>query len=698
MRKGKEPSRIGMQPAAKKPADEPKIQADDPVDTEALAQQVLDKEEVESLLEDLPDEEIEKIAAAEEAREAKEAKQAERSGSSRRSERGKPQAAAASRRGKAVEAKAEEEEEQDDGSSRRRKRADLSERKLATASRRMRGKDKDDKEDKDEGEAPEASNRLSRRGLASASRRSTRGSVREQKPVLSKKAKLGIAAGLLAVIVGAIAYKPVMKSMILSKLDDGANAEAKKSAAGELFNWLGAEALGSFMERLTTERDADVYAAAAHGLGLGAKTPGSRDDALNYIKTVYAQGGPEARLALTVAMESVGEYYSTKTEKGGERPKEALNAMAGLAEALLPQMDAGAEPALRTASLKAANKLVAPGVCRKLIEIAKTDKGELRALALSGIALTATPDACGDLLRNMANKEDDVLAKAAVQGFAKVRDQAKTNELLPLLGEDDALVRLEIVKALATRTNDGAAQAAVVKATADKSKDVRLEAVTAMPALKKLGVDDLKTLAPRITDDAEEVRVATGEALGKLQDETTWALLLGAFQKDLSGKALEAFANSLAVRGWNHNRQKQTKDREALKVGMDLLGKNSALGRKVMVQLTMFGGSAKREAERNAWSDEQWHSWYARLMKRDALTNEAEAEIAECKKHATMEQKTEFEKWIPKAEHAEGLLEQAAALCEPDDREDKSWFDTKLKAYSELRYHLQKNMPLNLNR
>ncbi|MBE7465733.1 MAG: HEAT repeat domain-containing protein [Planctomycetes bacterium] len=706
VRKGQEPSRTGMPAAKRTPDEEPKLGADDLVEAEELVDKLNAQSEVESLIEDLPDEELEKVAAAEEK---KEAKASASRGKVVPAKRDKDKKSAVSKA--AAKAKPDEDEEEgedadgEDGPrSRRQRRADLSSRKLATASRRLKKEDADEEEEDEEEAKDSASSRRSRRASAAGSSRGSRRSVREQKPsgpLLSKKAMVGIGAVVVLILGAVIAYKPVMKSMLISKLDTGESLDVRKKAAADLFAWLGSGSLGTFMDRLRGTYDADTYAAAAHGLELAARggKKEARAEALNYVKEVFASAPEEGKLALVQTLPGVAEFYAGQTDKDGKFTAESKEAMHGLALVALPLVgEAGAAVTpLRLAALQSASKLVAPGVCAKLIQIAKSEQGETRNLALAGIPSTALPDACGDLLRNMTDKEDTALAKACVQGFSKVRDEAPTGDLLPVLKENDPQVRLEIISALSKRTGDAAAKQAVLGALNDSSKDVRVVVVKTVPALG-LPPEALKALEPRITDESEEVRLATAETLKGLGDDVTWGLVLGSFKKGLSGKTLTAFVDTLGSRGRSYNKKKQSKDRQALAIGMELLSNHSDLGKKALVQLTMEGGSAKREQERSQWDVGRWNEWYQRLQKRDQLEAQAMTILNEARQYADMKFKSEFPKWGKKAEEGVTILEKAAELCEPDDGEDKWQFDKKVQENEQLKYHFFKNQSLDLAR
>ena len=53
----------------------------------------------------------------------------------------------------------------------------------------------------------------------------------------------------------------------------------------------------------------------------------------------------------------------------------------------------------------ALGNLQVSGVCKQLLKIAQSEKGELSDRARAGIAATALPDAAGELLKGSANTD-----------------------------------------------------------------------------------------------------------------------------------------------------------------------------------------------------------------------------------------------------------------------------------------------------
>ncbi|MCW8132793.1 MAG: HEAT repeat domain-containing protein, partial [Planctomycetota bacterium] len=567
----------------------------------------------------------------------------------------------------------------------------LSSRRVGTTSERLRkrGKEEDageaDDKKKLEGVADAVSGRSSRRGGV------TRTSMRkESAPVLTTKLKIMIGAGLLLVVAVAIAWNPVRKKMMISAIEAGDAA-----AARDLWAWKGADALEVFDAHIKGQ-PANVRDAALSGLGEAAKD-GSKD-ALKIALEVLKSGSDEEKTAAAKILVPAAEAYFDLLGKKDDRSKKAAKERMDLLVPVLIEAAAGSMPPdVRLAGIDGLGKLPAGGGgCQLLIKIAKEEKGEPRNHALRGIEMSAVPDAIGDLLTTMSDAEDKELAAAARAGFAKVRDQAETSALIQTLSNPSAEVRLEIVKALATRKGDTAASGGIAKALGDASAPVRLEAVKAVPVMG-FHAEDLSKLEPRITDESEDVRVATAETMAALRDDVTWKLLLKSFEKGLEGKTLQAYIKTLGFRGSEKNKKSQRKDMEAIGIVMASMEKNPGSAGSIgeaMVLLTSARGKEAREAERRGWGADKWKSWYANVKSRDDIEKAAMTQLKTADgMKGNFDRYPEAQKL---AEDAQTKLEKCQEMCSPNDPEDEYIFKSAIEKLSPLIYEFRKNQHLDL--
>lgn len=550
-----------------------------------------------------------------------------------------------------------------------------------------------------------SSGRASRRGKAGESeaegdpKTSRRGSMRlsqrrEAQPFFTLKKKILIGLVLVLGVGGAIAYNPVKEMMLMAKLTEGATTEDKKSAAAGLYNWQGKPILMTFSRMLeSSESDEGTREACAYGLSLGAKSKdeSGREVALTQIGETLKGSNADAHKAVTVYLADIAkvlveDHYETHQKL--------------LASSLFPVTAAGTESELRMAAISSLAQMPVEGVCEKLLEIAKSDTGPAREKALKGIDTTAIPSAVGALLTSMADESDKQLADVARAGFAKVRNTAPVDKLVAQLDHKNEVVRLEIVKALESKPGVDAAREGLVKAFKDAAMAVRLEAIGAVPKMN-LGATQVAHLAGPIADAEESVRVKTAEVIAELRDDTTWKLTIGAFQHPMAGKTLEAFLKTLGVRGKLRNASGKRKDMEPIKMMMALLNKESgaeAAVREALTQLTLVTGYPRREATRRGWSKEQWNAWWDNVMARDKVEQEMATAYEECKKHADMKFKPEFNTYYQKMVTVMELLEKCVKMSEAEDPEDKAHYTSHERDYTQLMYHFQKNQALDLSK
>lgn len=565
--------------------------------------------------------------------------------------------------------------------------------RVSTTSSRLRKRGKEAEKDAEgdkkalEGVA-DVVGKSSRRG--SVSRTSMR-SKEPAKPFLTTKMKILLGAGLLLVVAGAIAWNPVRKKMLISAIEQG-----DANAAKTLWHWRQGEALEVFAAHIKGA-PANVRDAALAGLAEAVKD--GNKGALDVASGVLRDGSEEEKLGTVKTLVPVAEYFVEKRGTKGLGETMAKN-MADLVPVLLPAAKKE-EPsqAVRVAAIEGLGKLPAPGGgCALLLAIAKAEQGPTREAALRGVEMSAVPDAVGELLKHMADPEDKALAGVARAGFSKVRDQAPTAALTPLLDDKSDEVRLEITKALATRKGDQGASKGIAKALGDGSAAVRLEAVRAVPVMA-LSPEDLGKLNARISDDSEDVRVATAETISALRDEVTWKLLLQSFEKGLEGKTLQAFIKTLGFRGNEKNKKAQRKDMAAIAIVMQSMEKNpgaaSSIG-EALALLTAARGKEAREASRRQWTLEQWKAWYENVKKRDELEKAAMDSLK-----AADKEKGNFDKY-PAAqkmvEEALVKLETCQTMCSPNDPEDEWIFKGAIEKLTPLLYEFRKNQHLDLGR
>ncbi|MCK6474991.1 MAG: hypothetical protein L6R28_24995, partial [Planctomycetes bacterium] len=562
----------------------------------------------------------------------------------------------------------------------------LSDRKAAGASGRASRRGKSGEGDAD------ADPKASRRGSMRQSQR------REAQPFFTLKKKILIGLVVVMGVGGVIAFPIIKEKMLMAKLTEGATEADKIAAAQSLYNWQqdpsGNASIATFNRLLSAPESAeDTRKACAFGLSLGSKSSNERvrENALNYIGEALKGGDAGAQKAITGYL---AEIAAALVESNSTAHQELLAAH------LFPVTGAGTDNDLRLPAIASLAQMPVKGVCDKLLEIAKSDTGPARETALKGIDATAIPDSVEALLTAMADESDKLLADAARGGFAKVRNTAPVDKLVAQLGHKNEMVRLEIVKALESKPGVDAAREGIVQAFKDPATAVRLEAIGSVPKMN-LGATQVAHLAGPIADAEESVRVKTAEVIAELRDDTTWKLVMGAFQKPMAGKTLEMYLKTLGVRGKLRNASGKRKDMEPIKMMMDLLGKESgaeAAVREALTQLTLVTGYPRREATRRNWSKDQWDAWWANILARDKIEQEMAAAYEDCKKHADMKFKPDFNTYYQKMVTVVEMLEKCVKMSEAEDPEDKAYFTSHERDYTQLMYHFQKNQALDLSK
>jgi hypothetical protein len=540
---------------------------------------------------------------------------------------------------------------------------------------------------------PASSDRPSRTGPAVSGReagRTQRASMRDtapKPPLLTKKHYIimGVVAALI--LVGVLAYPYVHKSMLLSDVRSGNTRACAELLAGWRY-----EAIATFGEylkppppELQAERTAATRTAAAQGLGMAIRVKELRESAIAALKPFLDGEEEQRRLAAQQFLDAT-DYVLEKRD--GEL-------MGQLAPSLFACVNSS-DPEVKKAGLMGLSKYQTPGGCARLLKAAKEEKGEFRAMALRGVEISAAPDALAALLQAMTDAKDKDLADAALRGFTKVRDKALTSQLTPLLANQPDAVRLVIVQALAARVGDSDATKGIVIALADATPAIRVEAVKALPPMRPLPTE-LARLEPLIADANEDVSLATAKCIEDLRDDVSWKLLLGAFQKNLDGKRLEAYLKALGVRGAARYIPGKPRDLMVTAIPIALLETKPQAKDQVveaLVLLTRHHQYPQRATERREWSIEKWKTWQANGLKRHQAAQTAIDTLEDARRKQGMEFQSEFPQLYKSCEAALKTLEDCREQMCQEDPEEASAYESLEMEYSKLKFHFFKDQHL----
>jgi HEAT repeat protein len=527
------------------------------------------------------------------------------------------------------------------------------------------------KEEEEEG-AGEPSARNSRR----TTKRSMRtGAVKG----MSKKTRIMLIAAAVLIAAGAVAYKPVMKSLHIRSLDNPENSvESRKAAVDKLFHNYKTDAFGVFQapERLGSDQPA-LREAAAYGIELLAKARLNKTSPTARLIEEMPKADKDGKIMF---VHTLGNIANTLTELK-ERNEDDNENIKQIAQALIERSEpAEAELPVRLASVEVLGKLRTPGVCIQLLKLARSEKGELGEKSKRGIAYTALPDkTVGELLKAMTAQDvEKDLADVAKQAFVTVRDGAKSDDLVPLVGDPSDDVRREIVDALGKRKGDSKAAEGVTRALSDKLPEIRAMAVKAIPTTTLHG--PVTQLSKLVTDSDENVRVANAETLAQLRDYESLVVILDAFKQNLEGKTLTAYIKALGKRS-------SGKDLKSCKILIDLLDGNPGAEkslREALVAVTL-NNQPSREATRKSWSAARWKEWFANITKREKIKEEAlgKLQAADLRKQ---EDKKFYAELAKMTNEGLEMLDQCKEMSRADDPEDMDLFDQKIKKYSANKY------------
>jgi hypothetical protein len=500
-------------------------------------------------------------------------------------------------------------------------------------------------------------------------RRSGRKSIRSSssgpaKPFLTTKVKiiLGVSAFLILLLV--FGYDPAMRAWQTKKLDEGASVEERKAAAEALFDRYNDAAWGIYSTRVNTGNP-DLREAAVFGLELVAKH-GSRSKSAA-VETLTKELGTADAAGKLVLIKSLGSVAKALQEAKGNDED-----VARIAKSLIPATEmADLKPEGRQMAVDALSTLPVPGVCKQLIKIAKTEKGEMRAKARDGIARTALPDAAGDLLETMTG-DDKELATDAKRSFGRIRTETKSELLLPLVTHQRDDVRREIVEALGMRANDAKAAQGVTTALKDKVPEIRELAVRAIP---KTGISGLMTqLSDLVVDPEEKVRIANAESLAQLRDPESQKVILKAFENDLQGKTMDAYITALGKRS-------SGKDLKSIGMLLGILESKPTSEPTIKPALVLL---ANHKTNRTNWTVEQWKAWFAKINQRDQMRTAALA-VMEADRGKSSADRSLYAKIAKEIEENLDVLEKCKEMSKPDDMEDIASFDQDLTKYTKVR-------------
>lgn len=522
-------------------------------------------------------------------------------------------------------------------------------------------------------------------------RRSAKKTVREAAPLLSTKHKILGGTGAVLLLVLIVGYSPFIRYWHTKTLLEAPSLGDRKSAAEALFDRWGASTLAIF-SKYVDSNDPLLRDASAYGLELiGTKSRAYRD-AIGKLKDVMPSADAAGKLVYIRTLAAIAQPLtdSRRPEKPTpDQVKEEAAAIKAVALALLPCAQSTEQNAdVRLAAVGGLAKLQAEGVCKELIKLASTEKGELRDKACAGIVATALPDAAPDLLAAMTGP-DKQLAETARQAFVRVRDETPSAQLLPLVSNPVADVRRAIVETLGKRVGDEKAKQGISLALKDKAPDIRVLAVKAIPRTGLSGSMD--QLAVLVKDGDESVRVANAETLAELRDQDSKKVLLEAFQNSLQGKTLDAYITALGKRSYG-------KVLSEIGMVMKLLDANpgaEASVREALVLLTM-NGMPERKALRASWDAARWKAWYAQLTEREKQKEDAVAECEKIKVKGKQMDRQTFTALKDDLDKQLDILESCKKTCKPDDMEDVASYDALIKSYTVVKDFLIKSASFDM--
>lgn len=520
-----------------------------------------------------------------------------------------------------------------------------------------------------------------------SSRRSTRRDTPQSVPIPTSYKIIGIATVVILVVV-VFGYGPFMRYRLTGAIDSAATMTERMQAADSLYARRDGYAYGIFHQRLVgTEmqaRDASAYGMSLIARENGALSVSATDDLASALPAL----DPLGKCVFTALLGRIAKAIP-KPDFDKKMPDDDSKKIAIIAKTLIPETK-NSDVTVRVAAIDALCEVPAPGVCNALLAAAANDTdGNVKMKARNGIFVTALPDAAGNLLLAVASSDAE-LKKEASAAFKKVREKAKSEDLLPLVNSPEESVRKEIVAALGKRPADSKAAEGVTQALKDTSAEIRKLAVKSVQLTGVAG--PVSQLLPLISDADESVRVQCAETLGELRDEGSKKILIEAFGSGPQGETLVALSKSLGKRS-------NGKDIPVIGVLIDQMNKRSesfAGIREALVRMTNAKQGARRDAERMTWDAARWNAWWDNISKREKIKNEALSNLK--KADARKQEGNKFYPELSKMTNdAFDMLEKCREMNNPDDLEDDAEIAGIENKYKGNKYYFEKHQVLDLS-
>jgi len=507
-----------------------------------------------------------------------------------------------------------------------------------------------------------------KRPNASATRRAPRPAA----PGMPTWMKVAGALGVLVAIGAAVGFGPFMRYWYTNKIDTAATLDERKSAAVSLYERHDGAAFGVFAARLN---GADALARMASAEGMAQIAKEGNLNATEALSGAAAKVENADKIQLSALLGTVAHsVMSRKTQE--DSPKH----LTAIAKALIPEL-VNADAAVRGQAIEALQEVPAPGVCVALLDVATKDgDAGVKAKAADALAETALPDAAGGLLTAMASPDENLKQKAT-EAFVKIRNDAKSEDLLPLVTNPSDAVRHEIVAVLGKRHDPKAAEG-ISQALKDASPEIRKLAVKSVPVSGVAG--PLNQILPLISDADEGVSIACAETLGEMRDENSKKVLLEAFAANPSGATMESLVKALGKRA-------SGKDLAAIGVVIEQMNKHAEAFKGVSEALTMLTNSQhdlKRETERRKWTAEKWNAWWTNITSREKMREEAASLVDKAK--ARSKDTKSFPELTKMLHQAVDLMEKCIEMSKANDPEDVSAMETTQNEYGKIMYQFTK--------
>ncbi len=505
----------------------------------------------------------------------------------------------------------------------------------------------------------------------------------------------GIAAAVL-LLVAIFGYGPFMRSRYINAIESAATLSERQQAADALYSRHDGAAYHIFDQRLGST-DPLTRDASAYGMSLIAQESNALGtSALEELTQTLPKLDAAGKCAF---VERLGVVVKSITKDDADRKLQESDAtrLAMMAAALLPETK-NADAKVRSAAVETLAGIPSPGVCISLVAVATKDSDAgIKSKARKGLAFTALPEAAGALLMAVASSDKD-LKNDAGSAFKKIRDKAKSDDLLPLVSSPEESVRREIVTALGKRPADSKAAEGVTKALKDTSADIRK---LALKCIQVTGVSgDASQLRPLIVDADESVRVQCADTLGELRDEGSKKILVESFATNPQGNTLGALSKALGARS-------KGKDIPVIGVLIEQMNKHAdgfAGIRDAVIKMTNIQNDPKREAERKTWDLARWNAWWENISlrektKEEALTKlktAADRGLAANKKDDKNDKKI-YPELAKLTNDGFDLLEKCLELNKKDDSEDDNEILAIQKKYQNNKYTFSKYQTLDEN-